>query len=227
LPVKFLLMRALFALAILGLASCADIAPPSSQTALPSAPAGLDQRLSTYFEAARAYESHVWRDLAPVNADGTINGYIEIPRGESTKWEFRIPSNRREVDRMIPRELGGYPVNYGFLPRTISYDGDPTDVLVLGPTIAGGEIAKGRIVGLMRMMDTGDLDSKVVISPLDDRQAPADALPAGERTRIAEFFNIYKKHEGKVTQVTGWGDSDEALQFLRTTAGFFDSAKRH
>ena len=47
-------------------------------------------------------------------------------------------ANARAIDRMMPVDVGGYPVNYGFVPQTISYDGDPFDVLVLGPPLAGG-----------------------------------------------------------------------------------------
>jgi len=204
------------------LAGCAD--PPSSQIvqSFPPAPAGLDLKLSTYLEAAKAHPQHVWRDTTPLNADGTVNGYIEIPRGESTKWEFSIGLNRREIDRVIPRELGGYPINYGFLPRTISYDGDPADVLVLGPPLPGGEVVKGRVVGLMAMMDTGDLDSKVVVSPVDANHT----LDPDVRARLEQFFNTYKNHDGKVTKVTGWGSEADAVAFLHWTAGFFKSASR-
>lgn len=210
-------LRVSVSILLAGLAACAD--GPSSQTVVsfPPAPAGLDLKLSAYLEAARAHPQHVWRDTEPLNPDGSVNGYIEIPRGESTKWEFRIPLNRREVDRMIPPELGGYPTNYGFLPRTISYDGDPADVLVLGPALAGGEVVRGRIVGLMEMTDTGDLDSKVVVSPVNANHR----LDAADRARLEQFFNTYKNHEGKVTKITGWGAETDAMAFLQTTAGFF------
>lgn len=174
--------------------------------------------------AARPYPSHVWRDVAPLNADGTVNGYIEIPRGESTKWEYRIELNRREEDRTIPRELGGYPVNYGFLPRTISYDGDPADVLVLGPPLEGGTVVKGRIVGFMRMVDSGEVDSKLIISPLDAGGGAAHALDSDTRKGLEVFFNTYKQHEGKVTQVTGFADAAQGLVFLNTSARFVQGA---
>lgn len=217
-----MIVRCAAAVLLIALAGCAD--PPSNQTVqfFPPAPAGLDLRLSTYLEASKAHPQHVWRDTEPLNADGSVNAYIEIPRGESTKWEFSIALNRREIDRMIPRELGGYPINYGFLPRTISYDGDPADVLVLGPPLPGGEVVKGRIVGLMQMMDTGDLDSKVVVSPVDANHA----LDADVRARLEQFFNTYKNHDGKVTKVTGWGSEADALAFLHWTAGFFKSGSR-
>src|SRR5918994_5227261 len=108
---------------------------------------------------------------------------------------------------MIPPALGGYPTNYGFMPRTISYDGDPADVLVLGAALPGGEIVKGRIVGLMQMMDTGDLDSKVVVTPIGTNHA----LDTDARSRLEHFFNTYKNHDGKVTTVTGWGSEADAL----------------
>jgi len=192
----------------------------SSPNALPPLPPPVREKLSTHLDATRGHPTNVWRDTPALNPDGTVNGYIEISRGESTKWEFRIPFNRREVDRMIPESLGGYPTNYGFIPQTVSYDGDPADVLVLGPAIRGGEVVNGRIVGLMRMMDTGDLDSKVVVSPPGEQHA----LDAHIQRRLSDFFNTYKRHEGKATEVTGWGDAREALRFLHTTAGFFSSA---
>lgn len=198
----------------------------ATTVAFPPAPAGLESRLSTYLAASRSHERNVWRDSPPLNPDGTANGYIEISRGESTKWEFRIELNRREIDRMVPPDLGGYPTNYGFLPRTISYDGDPADVLVLGPPLEGGSVARGRIVALMMMVDSGDLDSKVVVSPLDANGRATHTLEAGDRDRLERFFNTYKNHEGKVTKVTGWEDAEAARNFIGRTAGFFDAGRQ-
>lgn len=212
--------RSLCLVALASLIACGDSPVPASTRGLPPPPAGLEQRVEAYVNAARAYPSHIWRDVPPLNEDGTVNGYVEIPRGESTKWEFRIELNRREIDRTIPHELGGYPVNYGFLPRTVSYDGDPADVLVLGPPLEGGSVTKGRIVGLMKMVDGGELDSKLVISPLDARDRATHTLDAATRTQLENFFNTYKRHEGKVTHVTGFAGAAEGLVFLNTTAGF-------
>ena len=93
-----------------------------------------------------------------------MNAYIEIARGDRQKWELDMRANERAIDRVIPESVGGYPVNYGFVPQTVSYDGDPFDVLVLGPPITGGETVRGIIVGLMYMEDEKGLDSKVVLS---------------------------------------------------------------
>ena len=63
---------------------------------------------------------------------------MEISRGDRRKWEFNMRTNARAINRMIPVDIGGYPVNYGFVPQTVSYDGDPFDALVLGPPLPGG-----------------------------------------------------------------------------------------
>ena len=92
--------------------------------------------------------------------------------GELTKDQFDMSTNARKgpVDRVMPDGMGGYPVNYGYVPQTVSYDGDPFDVLVLGPALPGGELVQGVIVGLMLMEDEKGLDSKV-ISPVDGERA--------------------------------------------------------
>src|SRR5262247_2990486 len=105
-----------------------------SPVAIPNElPAVATSQLTKSLAEAKKYPKHVWRDTPPINEDGTVNGYVEISRGDLRKWEFRIAMNARAIDRMIPEQIGGYPVNYGFVPQTISYDGDPFDVLVLGP----------------------------------------------------------------------------------------------
>ena len=203
--------------------ACRDSAPPATRQDLPPLPPPVREKLSTHLDSTRTFATHVWRDTPPLNSDGTVNGYIEISRGESTKWEFRIPFNRRDVDRMIPESLGGYPTNYGFMPRTVSYDGDPADVLVLGPALAGGSLVRGHIIGLMRMTDTGDLDSKVVLCAPTESTCSIDS-PI--RQRLEQFFSTYKRHEGKETSVPGFGDREEALQFLKTTASFFETVAK-
>ena len=150
--------------AVLSMAGAA--AGAAREEAVPTTlPVQATTELDRSLEAASRHRLHVWRDTPPRNADGTVNGYVEIPRGDRRKWEFDMGANRRALDRTIPAEVGGYPVNYGFVPQTVSYDGDPFDVLVLGPAIEGGRLVRGVIVGVMRMEDEKGLDSKVVISP--------------------------------------------------------------
>ena len=184
-------------------------------------------QLARSLEASAAHSRHVWRDTLPTNTDGTVNGFIEIPKGDRRKWEFDMAANARAIDRVMPEEIGGYPVNYGFVPQTVSYDGDPFDVLVLGPPLAGGELVRGVIVGLLRMEDEKGLDSKVVLSPPARDGRPLYELTSRDRDVIAEYFRNYKVGEpGRFSRVPGWGSSEEGSAFVSMTHAFFKECRR-
>jgi inorganic pyrophosphatase len=185
-------------------------------------PASATAQLVQSLDAARQYTSHVWRDTSAMNEDGTVNAYVEIPRGELRKWEFDMKANARAIDRVMPPEIGGYPVNYGFVPQTVSYDGDPFDVLVLGPALPGGKLVPGVIVGVMFMEDEKGLDSKVVTSPVDAGGRPRYSLSPADRKRIGGYFARYKQHEpGKFSKVPGWGSPADGLAHVQTARAFF------
>lgn len=184
-------------------------------------PLGTTQ-LSTSLDAATGHPRHIWRDTAPENDDGTVNAYIETSRGDRRKWEFDMRANARAIDRVIAEDIGGYPVNYGFVPQTVSYDGDPFDALVLGPSLPGGDVVRGVIVGLMYMEDEKGIDSKVVLSPVTREGRPRYQLTGKERETIAEYFRKYKRGEpGKFSKVPGWGSIVEGREHVTTTHAFF------
>ena len=132
--------------------------------------------------------------------------------------------NARGIDRVMPDTLGGYPINYGFVPQTVSYDGDPFDALVLGPPLPGGAIVRGALVGLMYMEDEKGLDSKVILSPLDADGKPRYSLTAGDRARVGDYFRRYKQHEpGKLSKVPGWGSAADGLAHVTIAHAFFKS----
>jgi inorganic pyrophosphatase len=197
------------------------VSPPN---VLPAhAAAALDASLG----AAAPRASHLWRDHAPINPDGTVNAYIEIARGDRRKWEFDMGEHRRVIDRMIPADVGGYPVNYGFVPQTVSYDGDPFDALVLGPTIEGGSLVRGVIVGLMKMEDEKGLDSKVVLSRIGGDGRPLHGLTPAIQQEIGDYFQRYKRHEsGAFSRVPGWGSTTDGLAFVTITNAFFRECRR-
>jgi inorganic pyrophosphatase len=198
----------------------APAAPPSSL------PATGVAALSKSLQAAKPHPRHLWRDTPAINADGTINGYIEIARGDRRKWEFDMARHQRAIDRMIPEDPGGYPVNYGFVPQTVSYDGDPFDILVLGPAIEGGTMVKGIAVGIFHMEDEKGLDSKVVVARVDQAGKPLDELTAADRTRISEYFTKYKRHEpDKSSRVLGWGPASQGIAFVKMTHTFFEQCR--
>jgi inorganic pyrophosphatase len=184
-------------------------------------PAAAAAQFARSLEAARAHGRHVWRDTPPSNADRTVNAYVEISRGDRRKWELDMASNTRAKDRTMPEHIGGYPVNYGFVPQTVSYDGDPFDALVLGPPIEGGETVRGIVVGLMYMEDEKGPDSKVVLSTVAAGR-PAYELTKTEQLRIAEYFRRYKEHEpGAYSKVPGWGSAMDATALVTKTHAFF------
>ena len=185
-------------------------------------PARASAQLVKSLQAARAHSKHVWRDTQPRNADGTINAYIEIARGDRQKWELDMGANARAIDRMIPENVGGYPVNYGFVPQTVSYDGDPFDALVLGPAIEGGKTVRGVAVGVMYMEDEKGLDSKVVLSLLGRDGRPLHQLTTSDQERIGDYFKRYKAHEaGAFSKVPGWGSIAEGTELVARTHAFF------
>lgn len=151
-----------------------------------------------------------------------MNAYVEIPRGDRRKWEFDMRRNARAIDRVMPVEIGGYPVNYGFVPQTVSHDGDPFDALVLGPPLPGGRLVRGLIVGLMFMEDEKGLDSKVVLSVPDRDGRPTHQLTAATQELIAGYFRRYKAHEpGAFSHVPGWGSVEQGLAHVTATHDFF------
>jgi inorganic pyrophosphatase len=185
-------------------------------------PAVATTQLARSLAAAKPRARHLWRDTMPVNADGTVNAYVEIARGDRRKWEFDMRAHQRAIDRVIPEAIGGFPVNYGFVPQTVSYDGDPFDALVLGPPVEGGSLVRGVIVGLMLMEDEKGLDSKVALSPVDSGGRARYPLADAERDRIGAFFDRYKEGQpGLFSRVPGWGTAAGGLAYVRMTHVFF------
>ena len=185
-------------------------------------PSAARHQLARSLAAAAPHGQHRWRDSPPVNTDGTVNGYIEIPRGERRKYEFDMGRNTRAIDRVMSEQVGGYPVNYGFVPQTVSYDGDPFDVLVLGPALPGGEIVRGVIVGVMYMEDEKGLDSKVVLSPVTADGRAKYGLTSQIQDRVGDYFRRYKQGQpGKFSTVPGWGTAAEGRDLVTTTHAFF------
>ncbi len=215
-------VRSLLCLVLLPWAAVAQ----SREGAPDTLPARATTQLASSLKASAAHPRHVWRDTAPVNPDGTVIAYIEIARGDRRKWEFDMGANARAIDRVMPADVGGYPVNYGFVPQTVSYDGDPFDVLVLGPPLGGGQLVRGVILGLMRMEDEKGLDSKVVLSPTDRDGRPLHPLTADIQDEIGGYFKRYKQHEpGGFSRVPGWGSVAEGLALVKTTHAFFHECR--
>ena len=163
-------------------------------------------------------------DAVPVgnNPPDDINVIVEVPiGGEPVKYELDKASGTLFVDRMLYTAMR-YPGNYGFVPHTMSLDGDPIDVLIANqrPLIPGCVI-NCRPVGVLVMSDEKGGDEKVIAVPSGqvtaryDRVHTCADLPDILIKQIAHFFEHYKDLEGgKWVKIERWGDADEARAMI-------------
>jgi inorganic pyrophosphatase len=152
-----------------------------------------------------------------------INVVIEIPKdAEPVKYEVDKASGAIFVDRVLSTPMR-YPCNYGYVPNTLSGDGDPVDALVLLPLpLIAGSAVRCRPVGMLNMDDEAGHDTKLIVVP-DDKVFKGYAhirdindAPQHWRDRIAHFFEHYKDLEsGKWVKIVGWGDAAAARAEIR------------
>jgi inorganic pyrophosphatase len=151
-----------------------------------------------------------------------INVVIEVPiGGEPIKYEMDKESGTLFVDRVLYTEMR-YPGNYGFVPHTLSDDGDPVDVLIANQRqLIPGAVINCRPVGVLYMRDEAGADEKIVAVPSGRVSAMYNNidsyrdLPDMLMRRIAHFFQRYKDLEdGKWVEITRWGDDAEARELI-------------
>ena len=156
------------------------------------------------------------------NPPDEVNVVIEVAiGGEPIKYEMDKEAGTLFVDRFLYTPMR-YPGNYGFIPHTLSEDGDPCDVLVANtrPLIPGSYIAV-RPIGVMMMEDEGGGDEKIIAVPVPKLTKRYENvhnytdLPQITLDQIQHFFEHYKDLEpGKWVKLTGWGDATKAKQLI-------------
>jgi inorganic pyrophosphatase len=149
-----------------------------------------------------------------------FNVIIEIPmNADPVKYEVDKATGAIFVDRFMSTSMH-YPTNYGYVPKTISGDGDPVDVLVITPVpLIPGVVVTCRPIGILKMEDEAGMDGKVLAVPTDkilsiytQWQKPEDMNPMRLKT-IAHFFEHYKDLEpGKWVKILGWEGPQSAIQ---------------
>jgi len=169
-----------------------------------------------------------YQQIVPINADETVNMVIEIPAGSTAKYEMNKVSYVLEMDSLDnqPRFIDylGYPGNYGMIPNTIlpknmGGDGDPLDVLLLGPAQKRGSVIKVKVIGVLHLLDNGEKDDKLIaIDPNSPWKKVVnlnelDIYYPGTKTIIATFFQNYKGI-GQM-ELQAWSGKTKALQFLQ------------
>ena len=160
------------------------------------------------------------------------NVIIEIPmHGDPIKYEVDKETGAVFVDRFLSTAMH-YPCNYGYIPRTVSGDGDPCDVLVLSPVpLITGVVVRCRPIGMLRMDDEAGSDAKILAVPIDKLSSlygginsPRD-LPELATRQIAHFFEHYKDLEpGKWVRVSTWVDADEAKREILASVARYEAA---
>lgn len=145
---------------------------------------------------------------------GWIEMIVEIPRGSRNKYEFDHERGIFRLDRVLYSSVH-YPTDYGFIPGTLSLDGDPLDVLVVvdEPTFTGCHV-RVRPIGTLIMVDEKGEDEKILAVPQDDPRFN-QTLRLGDLAthwplEIAAFFRTYKELQGVQTEVRDWHDVDDA-----------------
>ena len=164
-----------------------------------------------------------------------VNVVIEIPmNSEPVKYEVDKASGAIFVDRVLTTPMR-YPCNYGYIPHTLSGDGDPADVLVVMPLpLIPGSVIRVRPIGQLNMTDEAGEDTKLIALPIskvfaayDDIQSITD-LPESTRDRTAHFSEHYKDLEkGKWVKLSGWSGREAAeAEILRSAQRYLEAPQK-
>ena len=170
---------------------------------------------------------NIWRDLPPgSHPPELVTAVIEIARGSRNKYELDKETGLMKLDRVLYSAVH-YPGDYGFIPRTLFEDGDPLDILVRinEPTFPGCMI-EVRPIGVLKMLDKGEPDDKVLAVPVNDpfhsEYFDIADIPQHFLKEVEHFFHIYKDLEGKRVQILGWEKSDVAMQVIVESIDRYD-----
>jgi inorganic pyrophosphatase len=150
--------------------------------------------------------AHPWHDVSVgKNPPTLVNGIVEIPKGSRAKYEIDKETGLIKLDRVLYGSMM-YPTHYGIIPQTLFDDGDPLDILILTQvTLVPLTLVSCRIIGVMRMIDQGVPDDKIIAvadkdpSVLDIQNI--EDLPQLFIEELRNFFENYTKLEGKSVQV--------------------------
>lgn len=164
----------------------------------------------------------------PVGAEAPriVHVVVEIPKGSRNKVEYDAGLGAFRLDRVLYSPIH-YPGDYGFIPSTLSADGDALDILVLvsEPTFTGC-VLSARPIGLLRMTDEKGSDEKILAVPnMDPRYAEVENLSdLGSHLirEIEHFFDIYKELEGKETAVLGWEEVARAREVVESAMDAYE-----
>ena len=163
--------------------------------------------------------AHPWHDI-PLGDDAPeeVRAVIEVPRGDTTKYELDPELGVLNVNRILHPPIP-YPANYGFLPQTLDDDGDPIDVLVMMQNpVVSLSVLRVRPIGVFKMKDEGETDDKLICVHVDDPMysdyEEVEDLPRYERDELKWFFNSYKDAMQKGVDVEDFEGKEAARESI-------------
>ncbi len=175
---------------------------------------------------------HPWHqiDLSESFPD-IVPAFIEVPKGSQIKYELDKESGFIRVDRILFSAVH-YPANYGFIPKTLSEDDDPLDILVLGQaSVYPGCVMRARPIGVIKMIDGGRADDKIIAVHEDDPEFNVyhhiSQLPPHILKTLERFFKDYKVLEHKEVQIEHFLGEEEAKPLIRTAQAAYEANKQN
>jgi inorganic pyrophosphatase len=162
---------------------------------------------------------HPWHSVsAGDDSPKIVNGIIEIPQNTRAKYELDKDSGMLKMDRVLYSSMY-YPANYGFIPQTYCDDKDPLDIVVLSQiTVVPMCIVSAKVIGVMRMLDGGEADDKIIAVAENDMSVnhinDISELPAHFLKELKNFFEDYKKLENKTVEVEDFQNAEVAYQIV-------------
>lgn len=175
---------------------------------------------------------HPWHDVQRESSSSeVVTAVIEVPKGSKTKYELDKASGLLRVDRILYSAVH-YPANYGFIPQSYCDDNDPLDILVLGQEVVVPMcLMRARPIGVMKMIDGGQEDDKIIAIHLDDPEYAfyhdIDELPPHCLRMLRRFFEDYKILEQKEVKIETFLGPQEAFQTIAKAFELYDQEKEN
>ncbi|HSJ66786.1 MAG TPA: inorganic diphosphatase [Anditalea sp.] len=171
------------------------------------------------------HDVHIGKD-----APDYVTGVIEIPKGSKGKYELDKKTGMLLLDRVLFSAVH-YPANYGFIPQTFCEDHDPLDILIISQIdIPSMTLVKAKVIGVMRMVDGGEADDKIIAVAADDQSVnyidEIDDLPPHLMKEIHRFFEDYKKLENKEVIVEDFLGREDAKRIILESIELYDKSFR-